>query len=303
MSRSDFGNPMKDIPNYALYGERARPAWQDMLHLEWINERSELHQREIKPHQHDSLLQILYIRSGVGEVSLENSRMPFEAPCLILLPRRTVHAFTYSQDCDGPVITAAQRPLESMAGILSSELLAMIQRPRVFPLPWQANGEEPIWPLFRLIEEEADSPERGNVAAGHALLLALLMRIARLEAPAPARPISNPRHVAVLNRFRELVDAHFRNHWSLARYAETLGVTPTTLGRICRNELGESPTSVINERTIREAQRQLAYTEREIKQIAHELGFADSTYFSRYFRKHAGQKPSEFRMAFRRVGS
>lgn|GEM_PF-5384840 len=225
---------MKDIPNYALYGERARPAWQDMLHLEWINERSELHQREIKPHQHDSLLQILYIRSGVGEVSLENSRMPFEAPCLILLPRRTVHAFTYSQDCDGPVITAAQRPLESMAGILSSELLAMIQRPRVFPLPWKANGEEPIWPLFRLIEEEADSPERGNVAAGHALLLALLMRIARLEAPAPAQPISNPRHVAVLNRFRELVDAHFRNHWSLARYAETLGVTPTTLGRICR---------------------------------------------------------------------
>src|SRR5690606_29007401 len=84
---------------------------------------------------------------------------------------------------------------------------------------------------------------------------------------------------------------------------ETLGVTPTTLGRICRNELGESPTSVINERTIREAQRQLAYTERDIKQIAHELGFADSAYFSRYFRKHAGQTPSEFRLAVRRVGA
>lgn len=292
---------MKKIPNYAVYGERARPAWQDMLHFEWINERSELHQREIKPHQHDALLQLVYIRSGVGEVSLENSRMPFKAPSLVLLPRQTVHAFSYSQDCDGPVITAAQRPLESMAGILSKELLALIQRPAVFPLPWQANGEEPIWPLVQLIQEEADSAERGNVAAGHALLLALLMRIARLEEADSAVQVSSPRHIALLKQFRELVDMHFRSHWSLARYAETLGVTPTTLGRICRNELGDSPTSVINERIIREAQRQLAYTELEIKQIAHDLGFSDSAYFSRFFRKQAGQKPSEFRLAFRRV--
>lgn len=292
---------MKNIPNYALYGERAHPVWQDILHFEWINERSDLHQREIKPHQHDSLLQLVYIRSGVGEVSLENSRLPFVAPSLVLLPRRTVHAFTYSQDCDGPVITAAQRPLESMACILSKELLALIQRPAVFPLPWQADGEEPIWPLIQLIQEEADSPERGNVAAGHALLLALLMRIARLEQPAATAQVSSPRHLALLKQFRELVDAHFRNHWSLARYAEALGVTPATLGRICRNELGEAPTSVINERIIREAQRQLAYTVLEIKQIAHELGFADSAYFSRFFRKQAGQKPSEFRISFRQV--
>jgi len=62
--------------------------------------------------------------------------------------------------------------------------------------------------------------------------------------------------------------------------------------------VGESPTTVINERIIRETQRQLAYTELEIKQIAHDLGFIDSAYFSRYFRKQTGLKPSEFRSAF-----
>ena len=64
----------KRIPNYALYGQAALPAWQDLLHLEWINERGDMHQREIKPHQHDSLLQIVYVRSGEGEVSLENKQ-------------------------------------------------------------------------------------------------------------------------------------------------------------------------------------------------------------------------------------
>ncbi len=128
------------IPNYALYGQAALPAWQDLLHLEWISDRGDMHQREIRPHQHDALLQVVYVRNGQGEVSLENSRMAFHAPCLILLPQRTVHAFRYSAETDGPVITAAQRPLESMARILSSDLLAMMQRPVVIPLPWIADG-------------------------------------------------------------------------------------------------------------------------------------------------------------------
>ena len=60
---------------------------------------------------------------------------------------------------------------------------------------------------------------------------------------------------------------------------------------------------LINARLMREAQRQLAYSELEIKQIAHDLGFADSSYFSRFFRKQAGMTPGEFRAAFlRRAG-
>lgn len=293
----------KRIPNYALYGQAALPAWQDLLHLEWIGDRGDLHLRAIKPHQHDSLLQVVYVRSGQGEVSLENSRMAFHAPCLILLPQRTVHAFRYSAETDGPVITAAQRPLESMARILSSDLLALMQRPAVVPLPWEADGSEPIWPLIQLIQAEAQSHARGNVAAGHALLIALLVQITRLAQPAmAARPV-NGRRSALLAQFRELVDVHFRQHWPLGLYAEALGITATTLGRACREELGESPTAVINARIVREAQRQLAYTALDIQQVARELGFADAAYFSRFFRKQAGLKPSEFRAAFRHAGT
>lgn len=289
----------KRIPNYALYGQAALPAWQDLLHLEWISDRGDMHHREIRPHQHDSLLQVVYVRSGEGEVSLENSRMAFHAPCLILLPQRTVHAFRYSEETDGPVITAAQRPLESMARILSGDLLALMQRPMVIPLPWNTDGTEPIWPLIQMIQSEAQGQERGNVAAGHALLIALLVKITRLEQPAVTVRPANSRRSTLLGQFRDLVDQQFKQHWPLTLYAEALGVTPATLGRACREELGESPAAVINERIVREAQRQLAYTALDIQQIAHELGYGDAAYFSRFFRKQAGIKPSEFRAAFR----
>lgn len=294
---------MKSIPNYALYGEAAPPVWCDLLHVEWIRERSPHYQGEIRPHRHDALLQIFYVRSGSGEVSIENRRLSFAAPCLILLPCRTVHAFSHDQDTDGPVITAVQQPLESMARIVSVELLGLLQRPALIPLSWPADGAEPLWPLLQQLEAEARSEAPRHVAAGLSLLLALLVQISRLAQPADAPRPGQGRRAILLEQFRELVNRQFRQHWPLELYAERLGISAAQLGRICREELGESAMGLINARLMREAQRLLAYTELEIKQIAHTLGFRDTSYFSRYFRKQAGIKPSEFRAAFQSVAA
>ena len=104
----------------------------------------------------------------------------------------------------------------------------------------------------------------------------------------------------MLRQFRQLVDQHFRSHWTLGRYSEAMGMTTTTLGRVCREEAGVAPSAIISERIVREAQRQLAYTSLDIQQVARDLGFTDTAYFSRFFRKQAGLKPSEFRSAFKR---
>jgi AraC family transcriptional activator of pobA len=292
---------MKRIPNYALYGEAALPVWCDLLHFEWIRERSAQYQGEIRPHRHDALLQIVYVQRGHGEVSIEGRRSSYQAPCLFLLPCRTVHAFSPSEDSDGPVITAVQRPLESMARIVSAELLELLQRPALIPLPWPADAEDPLLPLLQLLEAEARSEAPGQAAAGLSLLLALLVRISRLVAPSATPRADNGRRAGLLEQFRELVNRHYRQHWPLELYAGRLGISTAQLGRICREELGESAMGLINARLMREAQHQLAYTGREVKQIARDLGFSDTSYFSRYFRKQAGVRPSEFRAAVQGV--
>ncbi|MDW9247769.1 helix-turn-helix domain protein [Burkholderia cepacia] len=86
-----------------------------------------------------------------------------------------------------------------------------------------------------------------------------------------------------------------REHQPVEVYAERLGVTAAQLARVCREELRISTTAVINEHVIRKAQRDLVYSNLSIKQIAHETGFVDSAYFSRYFRKQTGMTPGEFR--------
>nr|HPG62586.1 helix-turn-helix domain-containing protein [Casimicrobium sp.] len=52
---------------------------------------------------------------------------------------------------------------------------------------------------------------------------------------------------------------------------------------------------LIDERIVREARRNLAYTQLQIATIADTLGFNDAAYFSRVFTRVTGVSPRQFR--------
>ncbi|MCB1329814.1 MAG: AraC family transcriptional regulator, partial [Maritimibacter sp.] len=74
-----------------------------------------------------------------------------------------------------------------------------------------------------------------------------------------------------------------------------LGVTPTHLSRVMRGATGQPATAAIQDRIIREARRNLAYSNLSVSQIAYGLGYDDPAHFSRVFRRATGLSPSEFR--------
>jgi AraC family transcriptional activator of pobA len=294
---------MRKIPNYELYGETSatRAPWQDAFNFEWIPERSRSHDWNIPAHRHDALLQFLYIRSGQGHVIIESEKTLFDPPCLVILPAQVVHGFAFSPEIDGLVVTAAQRALESVAKSVSTTLVAVLQRPAVIPVSGPSASDETLMPLFHLIETEFRRGAAGYTAAGMSLLMALFVQAARLieHANVPVAALAARRSLQI-RRFRELIGQHFREHRPVEYYADALDVTAPQLGRICREELGTSPTALINDHLIREAQRDLVYSGMTVKQIAHSLGFEDSAYFSRYFRKQTGATPREFQNAAHR---
>ena len=123
-------------------------------------------------------------------------------------------------------------------------------------------------------------------------------RIARLAGPADSDPVGNAagrRKQRQIQQFKALLDRDFRQHRPVQAYADALGLTAGQLSRICREVLGMSSLDVINARLLHEAQRDLVYTSSSIKQLAGELGFEDDAYFSRFFKRHTGLSPREFR--------
>jgi AraC family transcriptional activator of pobA len=288
---------MNKIPSYALYGEAVAPIWHDSLHVESISLRSGAYNWEIAAHRHDGLLQMLYLQSGEGEVLLDNQRVAVKAPCLLYIPEQIVHGFAWHGRVEGHVITAVQHPLESIVQVLSPGLLPHIQKACVVALPQWEPADNPLEPLYRALYGEYHGRGREHTACSMSLLLALVIQMLRLSEY--THDLQAPRHDRRSQQviaFRELVNRHFREHLSLHDYANSLGITVVTLGRLCHEQLGMTPMTLINARLILEAKRELAHSAQSVKQIAHGMGFSDVGYFSRFFRKHAQRSPSEFRL-------
>ncbi len=290
---------MSRFPTYALYGHQAQPAWLDMVHFERIHVRSAMHDFDIAPHVHDGLIQILHVTSGGGSVFIDGRSWPLAAPSLIVVPARHVHGFRFTPDIDGPVVTAAQRPLESLVQVGAPELMVHVRTPRVLPVPPSARHAEALGPLFEAIERESRMHAGSEVAAGAALLMAVFVQIARIAAQEPAADAAGAamrsRQAGQVERLRALVDQHFRERLPIEAYAARLGVSPGQLTRLTRRMLGVTCLDLVNARVVHEAERELVYSNLSVKQVAAVLGFADEAYFGRFFKKHTGRTPSEFR--------
>jgi AraC family transcriptional regulator, transcriptional activator of pobA len=286
----------KAVPNFALYGAAADEPWVDLVHYERIPVRSRLFGWEIEPHFHDALIQVLYPTQGGGETFIDGKTWTLRPPCLIVAPARSVHGFHFASNIDGSVITMAQSPLESLAIAAAPELLAFIRKPAVLEVGPDSRHGAPLLALFEAIEREAATQERWQFAAGMSLAFALFVQVARISQDAELS--SNPartRLASRIERFRALLDEHCRRRLSVDVYAKAMRVTPGQLTRMSREALGMSAIDAIDARSIHEAKRELAYSTLSVKQIAGELGFRDEAYFSRFFRKQTGLRPTQFR--------
>ena len=92
-----------------------------------------------------------------------------------------------------------------------------------------------------------------------------------------------------------LLEQRHQERWTVADYAKALSITPTHLNRVTRTATGDTASHLILNRLIREARRNLVYTNLPVSTIAYALGFEDPAYFSRVYAAATGLSPRDFR--------
>lgn len=288
---------MTTIPVYALYKERPELSWDIFFNLEWIPYRSRLYDWKIEPHLHKNLIQLQFIQRGSVDVSLNCSKQLAHSPCLILIPATTVHALHYTPNTEGMTITASQKPLESMANLLAPGLMKLIHKPCVIALDEAAGDKKRVLDFYKAMLRELRVPTVNQTAMCMSLFTSLFIYLARISdlSPEQRELAACSRKAAQINKFLRSVDRQFRLRLSVNDYAGEMGMSPGHLSRLCRIALGMSSLDVINMRVIQEAQCELVYTAQTIKQLAASLGFNDEAYFTRFFHKHTGVSPKQFR--------
>ena len=274
--------PHTTIPSFTLYGEPEADV-ASLLHIETIATRSALHDWEIAAHRHPRSIQILLVQSGSADVRMEERTQHCEGPLYVCVPQGAVHGFRFAPETTGFVLT------------LSADFLAVLDK----------QGD----PLLALLTEGG----RGAIPPGQwdriewlaGELLAAISgwpvdcRLARVLAEALLRclPVQQAERVLDprLALFRQLVERHLAEHRPVEFYAEQTGFSQRSLGRLCSEQLGCSPRQAINRRLAAEADRMLRHSNASVVQISDALGFKDPSYFSRFFQREAGRRPSEGR--------
>jgi len=88
---------------------------------------------------------------------------------------------------------------------------------------------------------------------------------------------------------------HINHPIKLVEIAENLGISTSYLSRTFRGVAGVSVTTFITNIKMKQASHYLQYTNVPIQQIANRLGYTDSYYFSRVFKKEFRLSPRNFR--------
>ncbi|GAA6766444.1 AraC family transcriptional regulator [Flavobacterium johnsoniae] len=100
-----------------------------------------------------------------------------------------------------------------------------------------------------------------------------------------------------LIKFVDLVEENYKKDLKVSDYAALMQISSRTLSGLTRELADKSPSEIICERIIKEAQRMLLDTNWNISKIGYSLGFDDDSYFVKYFKRYEGIPPLDFRRA------
>jgi AraC-like DNA-binding protein len=150
--------------------------------------------------------------------------------------------------------------------------------------------------VFSLLNRKmlaADYPLAQDAAT---LLIGMIAQLYRQRLPSAP----NKRQVTIAFKFKSLLAEHWKTVKSPAQYASMLHLSPSYLNEAVKNVTGFTVSYWIRHAVALEAKRLLFYTEKSISEVASELGYDDSFYFTRLFTKASGMSPTRFRANYRK---
>jgi len=250
-------------------------------------------------HNH-SFYHMVYFRLGGGTHTIDFETFPVEPGMIYFMKPGQVHVWNFDGIPEGYIVNFSPVFFDRL--FISSGFIDRFpffipgtgRQVLLLPEERRAHTEELLEAVLR--EQQGQEPSSQLMIA--ALLIELFLWVDRYsEQKYRHEPPSY--QSAVLRRFEQLVEEHFRSKRLPREYAELLHITPSHLNALCRDLLGTSAGELIRNRVVLEARRLLVNFELSVSGVAAELNFPDTSYFIRFFKKYNGLTPEQFRRSFR----
>ncbi|NJR41405.1 MAG: helix-turn-helix domain-containing protein [Akkermansiaceae bacterium] len=143
------------------------------------------------------------------------------------------------------------------------------------------------------LDHELEAREPGFGFMATATFMQLIGQLSRLYGSSPS-----PDEKALLRIGEALshLERHIHQEVNLEELASIANMSQRSFLRVFQSATGSSPLAWVIGQRINRACSLLRRTDRRITEIAFDVGFNDSNYFTRQFRKATGSSPREYRL-------
>lgn len=245
---------------------------------------------------------VLLVTAGTGSHMVDFVESVLTAGTVVFVRPGQVQQWRPDAGVEGNlVLVAPQAMMPAVAGPTEStgEGLRFEEWPSVFALP--AVPRSDIETAMQQLQRDFERFDHTELDAALIRLdvQGLLMRLARWRNALQARDAGNPADQAVYRLFLRELENGFRQRLSVQHYAARLGYAESTLTRACKAAAGRSAKQLIDRRIALEAGRELVHSHASVAEIAHRLGFSETTNFVKFFSRMHAMSPLTFRHRMR----
>jgi AraC family transcriptional regulator len=147
--------------------------------------------------------------------------------------------------------------------------------------------------LSMVAEAQTDGPAARMYVESAAVVLAQrLLSLKRRPVASAPRPGLTP---AVLRRAKEFLHGEMNRNPGITELSTAVGMNVDHFSRMFKRSTGLAPHQYLGNIRLERAKRMLAEGQAAIIEIAYEIGYANPSQFSAFFRKRTGQSPTAFR--------
>jgi AraC family transcriptional regulator, transcriptional activator of pobA len=247
------------------------------------------------PFKQDVVVAIICIRGSFkGTVNLKQYNA--EAPCLFIVLADQILQYEYfSEDFSGLFIVMSKRFLENLFMNMQESIPLFLS---VQENPWTPLTKDELdsmteyYSMLQKTIRKKDNPHRIEIVKH--LTQAFFYGSSYQFHKIPGVDKKSKQDI-LLEKFLNHVKTYFREQRGAGFYADKLCLTPKYLSKVISESSGKSANDWIDNHVTLEAKALLKSTNMTIQQISDELNFPSQSFFGKYFKRHVGISPKEYR--------
>lgn len=289
----------RDIPLYTF--RSGLDTTHAEIPLEYLNFSDEPEMTQsANPHRHD-FYEILYVTEGAGTHFIDFNAYPIEPNTFYFISPGQVHYWETTVPLEGEILVFTEDfLLLAPADYMVLSELSFFHTIEGSPiLKLNESDHVQMASLYRVIAEEFNVFDFRASSVLRAYLHILLVQIQRICATQETEAGMKRDKIAqkLTRQFKQLITNQSVIGQSVQAYAGKLGVSVNHLNKTVKATTGYTPGQLIRQEIILEAKRLFRHTDLTATEVGFRLGFEDSSYFGRFFKREVGVTPGRFRHA------